>query len=401
MRALTPARRRGRRTAAIVALILGAAMVAAGASPAPAMAQTDHRIHVRAPAPGHTADARFCASPEGYARTAVLTVPAAAGPALAPEHGLRFTLRDDRGAVLAEALTADELRSTRLDLGRFGDDESVCVTLVAHTPSSADDSFRTATAEVALRVGSEGLIPGGVLAATGMNAQFTILVVATGVVLILVAGLLLVAGRRRRPGRLVCVAAGLCGVALVGTLAAQSWATFTDRSAVDVAASGQFGIAIRDADGKARQSGDRSVTYAYSDSGDLVPGNTAVLTLAVFNNSVSADGRFTLRITGAGALAPFVRYSISMDAGGTGTVLAGTPDTPATGAAMVGDALRADLGTVSASGVRLADGDALPASAAGSVRTLTVKVHLLDDAALRSLTGGSFELAIDVIGETL
>ncbi len=394
-------RRSGGRAAAVFVLALGLALIAGGAIPAPARAQADHRIDVRAPAPGHTAAARFCASPEGYARTAVLTVPTAAGPALAPEHGLRFTLRDGHDTVLADELSADELRRTRIDLGRFGADESVCVSLVARTPTRADDSFRTAAAEVALRVGSEGLVPGGLLAATGLNGEFTILVVTTGAVLVLVAGLLL-GGGGRRSARLLGIAASLCGIALVSALAAPSWAMFTDAAAVEVTASGQFGVAIRDAGGKVRQSADRSVTYAYSDSGDFVPGNTAVLTLAVFNNSVAADGRFTLRITGTGTLAPFVRYSVSMDAAESSTVVVtGTPDEPAAGAAMPGDALRADLGVVPPAGVRLADGDAVPASAVGSVRTLTVKVHLLDDPHLRGLSGGAFDLGIQVIGESL
>ncbi|AXA96641.1 hypothetical protein [Microbacterium sp. PM5] len=409
MTALTTTRRAGRlarragrvrRRAAILALGFGTALVFAAAVPLPAAAQSTQSIAVRAPAPGHTVDARYCAPSPGFARTATLTVPSTAGPAVTAEHGLRVTLRSDRGVVLADGLGADELRRIRIDLGRLASDESACVVLTARMPTTADDSFRTAAGEVTLRVDSEGMLPGGVLAATGMNGDHLTVAAAAGAALILVAGLLLIGGTRRRARRLACVAVCTCGVLVVGALAVGSWAAFTDKAAVAVAASGQFGIAVRDSAGIARLPRDGRVTVSYVDTGDLVPGNTAVLTLAVFNNSLAADGRMALRLTAAGTLAPFVRYSVSMDADGSSSVLAGTPDTPATGVAMSGDGLRADLGLVAAAGIRLADGDTVPSSAARAVRTLTVKLHLLDDPRLHDLTGGDLALHLEVVGRS-
>ena len=396
------ARRAGRlrRPAAVLAFGFGSALVLAAAVPLPAAAQSSQSIAVRAPAPGHAVDARYCAPSPGFTRTATLTVPSTAGPAVTAEDGLRFTLRSDRGIVLADGLSADELRRTRIDLGRLAADESACVVLTAQMPTTADDSFRTAAGEVTLRVDSEGIRPGGALAATGMNGDHLAVAVVAGLALILVAGLLLIGGAHRRARRLACVAVCTCGVLVVGALAVGSWAAFTDKAVVTVAASGQFGIAVRDSAGIARLPRDGRVTVSYVDTGDLVPGNTAVLSLAVLNNSLAADGRMALRLTAAGTLAPFARYSVSMDADGSSSVLAGTPDTPATGVAMSGDGLRADLGLVAAAGIRLADGDTVPSSAARAVRTLTVKLHLLDDPRLHDLTGGDLALHLEVVGRS-
>lgn len=396
------ARRAGRlrRPAAVLAFGFGSALVLAAAVPLPAAAQSSQSIAVRAPAPGHAVDARYCAPSPGFTRTATLTVPSTAGPAVTAADGLRVTLRSDRGIVLADGLSADELRRTRIDLGRLAADESACVVLTAQMPTTADDSFRTAAGEVTLRVDSEGIRPGGALAATGMNGDHLAVAVVAGLALILVAGLLLIGGAHGRARRLACVAVCTCGVLVVGALAVGSWAAFTDKAVVTVAASGQFGIAVRDSAGIARLPRDGRVTVSYVDTGDLVPGNTAVLTLAVFNNSLAADGRMALRLTAAGTLAPFARYSVSMDADGSSSVLAGTPDTPATGVAMSGDGLRADLGLVAAAGIRLADGDTVPSSAARAVRTLTVKLHLLDDPRLHDLTGGDLALHLEVVGRS-
>ncbi|AGW40532.1 hypothetical protein O159_03090 [Leifsonia xyli subsp. cynodontis DSM 46306] len=279
-----------------------------------------------------------------HARHVVLSIPAVSGAALAGENGLRFTLTGPHG-VIADRLSADQLRRALLNLGPVAAGAGVAVSLRAELPAAADDGFRTANAALLFRFSSESSVLGGMLAATGLDTAATL---ALAVALIVIAlALLLWKQRRRLGGAIVPVTGAACALALAAG-SANSWTAFTDAAAL----------------------------------------------------GTTVQGRIRLRIAGAGALSSSLRYSIEMDANGKKSVLLGDPGQPASGAAAPAAGLPVDLGVVPPAGVRLKDGESWPASANPSLRTLTVSVHLLDEPALRASSSGTATVTLDLNGTT-
>ncbi|MFC6355890.1 hypothetical protein [Luethyella okanaganae] len=207
---------------------------------------------------------------------------------------------------------------------------------------------------------------------------------------------------RRRFSRAVTLTAlvAICTGVLVAT-AVTSWAMFTDSARVDTTFAGAFTVGLRDSTNTVRQASDKTVRYTFTDTGDLVPGNTVVLTLAPFNDSRATKGQLGLTLSGAGSLAPYLRYSVAMDDRGTVTKLLGDPDDPSKGISSPAGGLSADLGAVDAAGKVLKNGDAWPSSADASLRTLTISVHLADDAALRGLSSGTAAVTIHITGKSV
>jgi hypothetical protein len=191
-------------------------------------------------------------------------------------------------------------------------------------------------------------------------------------------------GSRRRPALvvgLVLLAAALVTGMLVATGLTSAAFTDTARLSTGVGSTDVFDVVLVDADGIAHQAPAGAALSVPLPDGDLlVPGRTVETTLTVAANhpAIAAGTVLTLdaeRVPGTPDITPFVRFSVlGEDRPGVSDVTGGTP---------------VDLGRLAArGGAPIADGTPWEAGAAGSSRTVTIAVHLLDDPATETLNGG-------------
>ncbi|QZN86814.1 hypothetical protein [Cellulomonas sp. C5510] len=203
---------------------------------------------------------------------------------------------------------------------------------------------------------------------------------------------------RRRTSLVALVGTTVVTAAVLGTTALTA-ASYTDEAHLGLGTAGvgsaqPFDVVLLAADGTVHQAAPGTpLPLDLPDHDQLVPGRTVDATLRVANNhpDIASAVSATLAaepVPGTPDITPFLRVTVLAE---DGTVLLGSgADRPQDGAR---PGTPADLGTLAPRGAEpLPDAGAWLDAAPGSVTSLTIRVHLLDDPATEALNGAQAHL---------
>lgn len=204
----------------------------------------------------------------------------------------------------------------------------------------------------------------------------------------------------RRTALVALVTTTVAAAAVLGA-AALTAASYTDEAHLGLGTAGvgsteAFDVVLLAADGTVHQAAPGApLPVDLPDRDQLVPGRTVDATLRVANNhpDIAAGVSATLAaqpVPGVPDITPFIRVTVLAE---DGTVVLGSAaDRPEAGAR---PGTPATLGTLAPRGAApLPDAGAWSDAAPGSVTSLTVRVHLLDDPATEALNGGRADLTV-------